>query len=468
MHNMSGETNLSSNNLPQGCRIIDFPEFVDARGGLAFAESEGHIPFAVERVFWLYNLSGCHSRGGHSHGHCAQIVIAVHGAFDLYLDDGTTSTTIHLDSPNRGVLIAPMVWDELKNFAEGTTIMVMASHHFNTEDYISDYEEYRGELVELRPYSPTLAAEWDSFVEKAKNGTFLYKRGYMDYHADRFTDCSLMFYKQGQLIGQLPASWNAQHRRVTSHGGLTYGGIILSEAATTIDVLHMMSSATSWFTHQYGATEWQYKPIPYIYNTTPSDEDLYALFRLEAQLVGRSVASAINQYHRLPMRTLRRRCIAKSHKNNLVYEESNAWNDFWPILKEVLKSRHEATPVHSLAEIKLLASRFPQNIRLFVARHDGDIVAGTVIYETNTVAHTQYLAVSDEGAKYCALDGLIAYLIEEFYTNKPYIDFGTSMIPGTTLLSEGLAFQKEGFGARAVVYDTYSIKLAQQNHDKIS
>ena len=445
--------------LPRGCRIIDFPRFMDDRGGLSFAESQGHIPFHVERVFWLYDLSGCRSRGGHSHGHCAQVVVAVHGAFDLVLDDGEVRTTIHLDSPNRGVLIAPTVWDELKNFAEGTVVMVMASHHFDAEDYISDYEEYRGELVELKPYDSACASEWDAFVDRAKNGTFLYKRDYMEYHADRFTDCSLMFYKRGELIGQLPASWDAARRRVTSHGGLTYGNLMLSVRATTVDAYNMMSCAASWFAHHLGAETWIYKPMPYIYSGVPSDEDLYALFRMEGRVVGRSVASVISGEHRVPMRTLRKRCVAKSRKSGLVYEESTAWGEYWPMLREVLQSRHNAIPVHTLEEMEILASRFPENIRLFVARQEGAVVAGAVVYETEQVAKTQYLAVSDEGAKCHALDGLIAYLAEERYADKCYIDLGTSMDPTTLQLNEGLIFQKEGFGARAVVYDTYELKL---------
>lgn len=445
--------------MPRGCHIIDLPRFTDSRGGLSFAESQGHIPFPIERVFWLYDLTSCRSRGGHSHGHCAQVVVAVHGAFDLVLDDGETRTTIHLDSPHRGVLIAPTVWDELKNFAKDTVVMVMASHHFDAEDYISDYEEYLGELVELKPYDKSHVNEWDDFVDRAKNGTFLYKRGYMDYHADRFTDCSLMFYKRGELIGQLPASWNKDRSTVTSHGGLTYGGLLLSESATTIETFNMMSCAASWFAHHLGAAEWIYKPIPYIYNSVPSEEDLYALFRMEARLIGRHVSSAISCSHRIDMRTLRKRCIAKSRKSRLTYEECSEWNTFWSLLRTVLKSRHDTVPVHTLEEIVLLASRFPDNIRLFVARHEGNICAGAVVYETDTVAHTQYLAVSDEGTSHHALDGLIAYLAEDHYANKPYFDLGTSMEPATSQLNEGLIFQKEGFGARAVMYDTYLIKL---------
>lgn len=445
--------------MPRGCRIIDFPQFMDARGGLSFAESQGHVPFAVERVFWLYNLSGCRSRGGHSHGHCAQVVVAVHGSFDLVLDDGEVATTIHLDSPHRGVLIAPTVWDELKNFTEGTVVMVMASHHFDAEDYISDYEEFRGELVELVAYNAERRAEWDAFVDGAKNGSFLYKRDYMEYHADRFTDCSLMFYKRGELIGQLPASWDAARRRVTSHGGLTYGNLMLSTRATTVDAYNMMSCAASWFAHHLGAETWIYKPMPYIYSGVPSDEDLYALFRMEGRVVGRSVASVISGDHRVPMRTLRKRCVAKSRKCGLLYEESTAWGQYWPMLREVLQSRHNAIPVHTLEEMEMLASRFPENIRLFVARQSGVVVAGVVVYVTEQVAKTQYLAVSDEGAKCHALDGLIAYLAEERYADKRYIDLGTSMDPTTQQLNEGLIFQKEGFGARAVVYDAYEVKL---------
>ena len=445
--------------MPRGCRVIDFPQFMDARGGLSFAESQGHVPFAVERVFWLYNLSGCRSRGGHSHGHCAQVVVAVHGSFDLVLDDGEVATTIHLDSPHRGVLIAPTVWDELKNFTEGTVVMVMASHHFDAEDYISDYEEFRGELVELVAYNAERRAEWDAFVDGAKNGSFLYKRDYMEYHADRFTDCSLMFYKRGELIGQLPASWDAARSRVTSHGGLTYGNLMLSTRATTVDAYNMMSCAASWFAHHLGAETWIYKPMPYIYSGVPSDEDLYALFRMEGRVVGRSVASVISGDHRVPMRTLRKRCVAKSRKSCLVYEECAAWGEYWPMLREVLQSRHNAIPVHTLEEMEMLASRFPENIRLFVARQSGVVVAGTVVYETEQVAKTQYLAVSDEGTKCHALDGLIAYLAEERYADKCYIDLGTSMDPTTLQLNEGLIFQKEGFGARAVVYDTYELKL---------
>lgn len=450
-------------NLPRGCRIIDFPEFMDARGGLSFAESEGHIPFAVERVFWLYNLSGCHSRGGHSHGHCAQVVVAVHGAFDLLLDDGTTTATIHLDSPHRGVLIAPTVWDELKNFAEGTVVMVMASHHFDAEDYISDYEEYRNELVELRTYSPSLAAEWDAFVDKAKNSTFLHKRSYMDYHADRFTDCSLMFYKRDELIALLPANHVKERQAVYSHGGLTYGGLLLSENITAIEAMQAMACAKEWMSKALNAQYWYYKPTPHIYHRMPAEEDLYALFRHDATIVTRAVSSVIENANRLPLHKSRRHGANKARNNHVTYHESNNLHAFWKILDERLRTRHNNKPVHTVDEMIRLQDSFPEQIRLFVATIDDEVVAGTLIYETEQTAHTQYIASTEQGRSVRALDGLLKYLIEEVFAHKRYFDFGTSMEPGSDHISEGLFMQKGEFGARTIVYDTYLIQLTTDN-----
>ena len=445
--------------LPHGCRIIDFPEFIDARGGLSFAESEGHVPFDVERVFWLYNLSDCHSRGGHSHGHCAQVVVAVHGAFDLLLDDGSTSVTIHLDSPRRGVLIAPTVWDELKNFTGGTVVMVMASHHFDAEDYISDYEEYRGELVELRPYSSAFADEWDAFVDKAKNGTFLCRRGYMDYHADRFVDCSLMFYKRGELIALLPANYSKERSAVYSHGGLTYGGLLLSENITAVDTLQSMLCAKEWMRKTLKARHWYYKPIPHIYHRMPAEEDLYALFRNQAIVESRAISSVIDNAHRLPLHKSRRYGANKAQNNHVLYEESNNLQTFWDILDERLRTRHNNKPVHTVEEMSMLKDRFPKCIRLYVAKIGTEVVAGTLIYETEMVAHTQYIASTELGRSVRALDGLLKYLVDDVYSHKRYFDFGTSMEPGSGEINEGLLMQKCEFGARAIVYDTYRIDL---------
>ena len=257
----------------------------------------------------------------------------------------------------------------------------------------------------------------------------------------------------------LPANYKAEERTVYSHGGLTYGGLLLAERITVADTMQVMACATEWMRLTLGAKEWIYKPIPHIYHRAPAEEDLYALFRQEATLVARGVSAAIAGGNTLPMQELRRRGVKKAAANNVTYEESDALPEFWGILEEVLAMRHDCKPVHTVAEMERLRVAFPDNIRLFVAKADGRVVAGTLIYETEQVAHAQYIATSAEGRSMGALDGLFCHLITEVFAEKRYFDFGISTEQGGRYLNEGLAFQKEGFGARAVVYDTYKVKI---------
>lgn len=445
--------------LPRGCRVIDFPPSSDERGNLSAAEHGKQIPFAIERVFWIYDIPAATERGSHSHNESAEVLVALHGAFDLLLDDGHRTATLHLDSASRGVLVAPGVWSTLKNFLPGSVCMVLASHPYNASGYINDYATYRNELVSVVPYTPDKQEEWDTFVEASKNGTFLFKRGYMDYHALRFTDCSLLFYKENRLIALLPANIVEEEHTVYSHGGLTYGGLILSDKATAVEALEVFSCALDYMRTTLHATRLLYKPVPHIYARTPSEEDLYALFRLGGVLKARTLSSAVYRDNLLPMRTLRRRGVAKAQKEGVVYEESRDLSLFWPLLTEVLQEKHHRAPVHTLQEMQLLMQRFPANIHLFLARLQGEVLAGSVVYESPRVAHAQYIAAGPRGRALGALDGLFSYLIEERFAGKGYFDFGISTEEEGRVLNEGLLFQKEGFGARSVVYDTYEVQL---------
>ena len=451
--------NSGYNRLPRGCRLIDFPTHQDKRGNLSIAEAKKEIPFAIERVFWIYDVPEGAERGAHSHNECAEMVVPVCGAFDMTVDDGITQATMHLDSPCQGILIPAGVWCRLSNFAPNTICVVMASHPYNAAGYIHDYSVYKGQVIEVVPYNNSMKEEWNAFVKDSKNGTFLFQRGYMDYHADRFVDCSLMFYKKGELVAVLPANYKKEERRVYSHGGLTYGGFVLSERISVADTMQVMSCAMEWMKLTLDAKEWIYKPVPHIYHRIPAEEDLYALFRQEATLVARGVSAAIAQDNSLPMQELRRRGAKKAANNGINYEESDELPAFFDILEEVLASRHDCKPVHTIEEMRRLKSLFPNNIRLFVAKADDRIIAGTLVYETPQVSHAQYIAASKEGREIGALDGLFCHLINEVFAEKKYFDFGISTEQGGRYLNEGLAFQKEGFGARAVVYDTYSIKL---------
>ena len=457
---MNEQTNIGDyEHLPRGCRLINLAEHKDKRGSLSIAEAKGEVPFAIERVFWIYDVPEGEERGAHSHRECAEVVVPVCGAFDMMVDDGVTKATVHMDSPNKGILIPAGVWCRLSNFTRDARCVVMASHPYNAAGYIHDYAAYKGEVIEAVPYSPSLAEVWNAFVAESKNGTFLFHRDYMDYHADRFVDCSLLFYKKDALVAVLPANYKQEELTVYSHGGLTYGGLVLSEKTSVADTMQVMACAMEWMKLRLGAERWIYKPVPHIYHRLPAEEDLYALFRQEAVLDARGVSSAIVAGGGVAMQELRKRGAKKAANNKVEYVESTDLKAFWEVLDEVLADRHSCRPVHTIEEMERLKASFPHNIRLFVAQVDGDVVAGTLVYETPMVAHAQYIAASDYGRSIGALDGLFCHLITEVFVEKDYFDFGISTEQGGRYLNEGLTFQKEGFGGRAIVYDTYAIRL---------
>ena len=209
-----------------------------------------------------------------------------------------------------------------------------------------------------------------------------------------------------------------------------------------------------------GAVRWIYKPVPRIYSSLPADEDLYALSQNGATIKKREISSIVDLTKRIPLSTLRKRGFKKATKSGLSIVEGNFDSDievYWNILTELLKEKYGSHPVHTLDEIRLLQSRFPENIRLFVAKDGQEIVAGTLVYDTGTVAKTQYIASSAQGRASGALDMLFSTLMDDVFKDYRYMDYGTSTLVGGSNLNEGLISQKEGFGARAVVYDTYEL-----------
>lgn len=307
--------------------------------------------------------------------------------------------------------------------------------------------------MEIRRYRREDKELWNSFVSKARNATFLFDRNYMDYHADRFDDNSFMFYHKGKLKAVLPA--NVAGDTLYSHQGLTYGGLLLDKKATVEDVLECFDSLNSWL-RENGISKVVYKALPWIYQQYPSEEDLYALtWKCKAQLISRNIASTIVIDNKLKFAESRKSGIRKALSLNIEVGESNDVDGFWHVLEDNLGNRYNAKPVHTASEMKLLMSRFPNNIRLYVAKMNGEIVGGTLIYVTPQVVHTQYISASVEGKKHGALDLLFDYIINKVYANCRYFDFGKSTEQGGAYLNEPLIFQKEGFGGRGVCYDWY-------------
>lgn len=278
----------------------------------------------------------------------------------------------------------------------------------------------------------------------------------MEYHADRFADCSLLFYEGDSLMALLPA--NRDNDAVRSHAGLTFGGFVTDARMTSHKMLDIMAITLDHY-RRAGARRFVYSPVPHIYHLAPAEEDLYALFRAGARLIRRDLSSVIELAQRIRENKGRRAGIKRALAMGNTLESSDDWAMFMELEEEMLRERYNATPTHTAAELELLASRFPDSIRLFVVRRESRVVAGTVIYETPVVAHTQYIGVSPKGRAAGALDVLVSGLLEEVYADKRYFDFGISTEQDGKHLNAGLVRNKESYGARSTSYDRYEIVL---------
>jgi hypothetical protein len=246
---------------------------------------------------------------------------------------------------------------------------------------------------------------------------------------------------------------------LVSHGGLTYGGFITDEKMKMPLMLELFDNLLGYLQAQ-DFTNLIYKTIPSIYHRVPAEEDCYALFLCRARFLRRGVLAVLNNECRPPFQERRARGVRKAKKYGLTTSESPDFGGFWNILSQVLAEIHETRPVHTQSEIEQLHSRFPHNIRLFGCFESSSMLAGVVVYESERVAHTQYIASNSKGRSLGALDLLFDYLINDVYKDKPFFDFGTSDDYDGLCLDKGLIDQKEGFGARVVVHDHYEIALS--------
>jgi hypothetical protein len=124
------------------CKIVELPKITDPRGNLTFIEGGDHIPFDIQRVYYLYDVPGGAERGGHAHKGLHQLIIAMSGSFDVVLDDGKNKKRVHLARSYYGLYVCPMIWRELDNFSSGSVCMVLASNKYDESDYYRDYSHF--------------------------------------------------------------------------------------------------------------------------------------------------------------------------------------------------------------------------------------------------------------------------------------------------------------------------------------
>lgn len=306
-------------------------------------------------------------------------------------------------------------------------------------------------------YDATHHDEWNRYVDKARNATFLFYREYMDYHSDRFKDHSLLFYVGNHLHSVLPA--HEVGEIFCSHRGLTYGGLLMDEDVTTADVVHLFEELNDYL-RKMGFQKVLYRAIPWIYHRLPSEEDLYAMFwKCGARLQQRMSGTVIFLDAHLRWRKDHRRRLKQAQMADIQVKRDASLAEFWPVLNDNLQKKFQAQSVHTLQEIELLKSRFPDKIIQYSAYLDGRIIGGITFYVMGHVLHGQYSGTTDEGKRLGAMEAIYDQVMYHDYQHMRYLDFGTSNEQGGLVLNEGLIAHKEGYGGRTVMYDTYEWTL---------
>jgi hypothetical protein len=304
--------------------------------------------------------------------------------------------------------------------------------------------------IEVRRYRPELAEDWAAVLADSRNGLFLFERPYMDYHSDRFPDFSAIAYADGRPAVAMPATMAGDH--AVSHAGLTFGGFVFRRDLRS-DVALGCIDAVLGALKEWGARELTVKPVPQAFCTYPSQEADYGLWRRGFTLARRDLSTILPLAGSLALNTSKRQAVAKARKAGLNVADGGL-HAFHDLLAEVLGWRHGATPVHSVEELELLMSRFPDRMALRTVERDGELLAGILVYRYPTVWHTQYMAASPEGRKVGALDLVVDELIAEARAaGVEAVSFGTSTTDEGRELNEGLLWQKESFGGRSITHD---------------
>lgn len=308
-------------------------------------------------------------------------------------------------------------------------------------------------MIKAELYTEEKKQIWDDFIRNSKNGIFMFYRNFMEYHKDRFIDNSLLFYDEDKLIAVMPAS--LKDGVLSSHGGLTYGGFITNN---DMKQHHMNDCFTTLkeYAVQNGIKEIIYKHIPHIFHKQPAEEDLYSLYYNNAEILKVEAATVIDLQQPLKMPKGRKAQVGRARREGVIIKETDDFESFIQLENQVLE-RHGAKAVHTSSELHLLHNFFQDNIKLFAAYYQEKMIAGTVLFIYDNALHTQYLGASELAREIGALDLTIATVIENYKDSKKWLDFGISTEDAGHFLNEGLISQKEGFGGRTNIYQTWKI-----------
>ena len=315
--------------------------------------------------------------------------------------------------------------------------------------------------LRARPYAPQDADAWDDVVGRAWNGSFLHTRRFISFAESRFEETSLVIEDGGHVVGVFPAAIHpTDPTMVESHPAISYGGIVHDGSLGGASFLQALESVAERYYHD-GARSLRYKAMPGVYQRLPTADDLYALFRMAAIRSRCDLASVIDVLDRPPASRRRVRSLGKARRAGVqVQRGSQHLEALWGVLTERLATKFGAEPLHTLPEMHMLCSAFPEQIEFVVGVLSGRVVAGVVLFHTGQTDHFQYIAADDRGYAASALDMIIEQCIEDARSGgRRYVSLGNSTLYGGHVLNETLHKFKSEFGAGSVVHEAYDLRL---------
>ncbi|MEG6616326.1 GNAT family N-acetyltransferase [Peptococcaceae bacterium 1198_IL3148] len=321
--------------------------------------------------------------------------------------------------------------------------------------------------MKIKVYTEDFSSLWDRFVQDSRNGTFMQKRAFLNYHpADRFQDQSLLvFNRKEHLLAVLPAAIRKEndHKILLSHPGASHGGIIVGHNVKSSCVTEIVGSIKK-YAQAEKIDAIQLKMVPRIYHKWPCDEIDFALRHHGFKIINTELATAIPLpfYHDKKADSSTLRNIRKAVKNQVEVKETPDIDGYWQVLTKNLKLRHSTKPTHSYEEIVDLMKRFKDKIKIFAAYQNNKLIAGTVVFILNErVINCFYIAHDEHYQSVRPLNLVFDYLIKwGKERNFTYLDWGISTEQGGKVLNSGLINFKEGFGGRGVLRETYRLNLS--------
>ena len=318
--------------------------------------------------------------------------------------------------------------------------------------------------VEARRYHPELAAMWDAFIEQSCNGTFLLRRSYMDYHADRFQDNSYFLFKGDKPMAVFVAGTNrasAAPHTLIAHPGLTYGGLVSAQPLRYSEVEECYATLFAAMRSE-GYVKLVVKPVGRIFCQQYTEAELFYFHRASFRLLNQEMNQVIDLTRPLRLNKGRKDNARKSRLAGVQVELSEDYAGFWPVLTENLARTHDVRPPHTAAEMHLLQHRNPGQVRLYVARYPagGAVVAGVVLFldPAHGFAHTQYISGNEAGKQVGTVDYLLTHVLAEVQQCAILrFSFGISSVRGE--VNYGLMSQKDGFGATIELLSSYEKDL---------